>query len=96
MKEFISAHGWGVSLYAFLINLLAFILMGIDKDRAKRGAWRVPERVLFLAAVFGGSAGAVAGMRAFRHKTKRWYFRLGMPFILALQLFLTVCIAFFL
>lgn len=68
------------------VNLLAFVLMGVDKSKARRGAWRIPERVLFLAAIAGGSVGAIAGMFAFRHKTKHLRFMLGLPLILLLQL----------
>ena len=75
--------------YLAAINLAAFVLMWLDKRRARRkGARRVRERTLFLSALLGGSAGAIAGMRLFRHKTKHWYFVWGMPAILVLQLVL--------
>ena len=74
-------------LYALgVMNLLAFALMGIDKRRARKGRWRIPERTLFLAALLGGSVGAIAGMWTFHHKTKHWYFVYGMPLILFAQL----------
>ena len=68
-----------------LINAITFAVYGYDKFCAKRGAWRVPEKVLFLSALAGGSLGALAGMALFRHKTRHWSFRLGMPAILILQ-----------
>jgi len=69
--------------YLAAINLAAFFLMWLDKRRARRkGARRVRERTLFLSALLGGSVGAIAGMRLFRHKTKHWYFVVGMPLIL--------------
>ncbi len=68
-----------------LANAVGFLLMGIDKRRAMRGAWRIPERTLFLAAVLGGTPGVIAGMRAFRHKTRHWQFRYGLPVLLAVQ-----------
>lgn len=71
--------------YLILANLAAFILMGVDKSRARRHRWRIPERTLFFSAVLGGSVGAMAGMWFFRHKTRHWYFVVGMPAILALQ-----------
>lgn len=71
--------------YLILANLAALVLMGLDKSRARRHRWRIPERTLFLCALLGGSAGAIAGMWLFRHKTRHWYFVLGMPAILALQ-----------
>lgn len=67
------------------MNLLAFALMGVDKQRARRGAWRIPERTLFMAAALMGALGGTAGMFLFRHKTKHWYFRLGFPLLLAVQ-----------
>ena len=75
-----------LGLYLLVINLTAFVLMGADKRRARRGAWRISEKALFLPAVLGGALGGVLGMRAFRHKTKHWYFRLGFPLLLLLQL----------
>lgn len=78
---FLMAAFW---LAAF--NLAGFILMGVDKSRAKRDAWRIPEKTLFLTAILGGSVGAIAGMFFFHHKTKHWYFRFGLPAILVVQL----------
>ena len=75
-------------IYLVVVNLAAFLLYGSDKRRAKRRQWRVSERNLFLAAILGGSIGALAGMRAFRHKTRHWYFRFGIPLILVLQVLL--------
>ena len=72
--------------YLILANLAAFILMGVDKSKARRHLWRIPERTLFLSAALGGSLGAIAGMWFFRHKTKHWYFVVGMPAILAAQI----------
>ncbi len=77
-------------VYLALINITAFCLMGIDKRRARKHMWRIPEKTLFLAAILGGSAGAVAGMHIFRHKTKHWYFRYGLPAILMVQAGLAV------
>ena len=71
--------------YLIAVNVLAFALMGIDKAKARRGAWRIPEKALFLAAIIGGSVGALLGMYAFRHKTKHRSFVIGMPVILLLQ-----------
>ena len=71
--------------YLLFINLTAFALMGTDKRRARMHRWRIPEKTLFLAAFLGGSPGAIAGMYTFRHKTRHWYFVVGMPLILLLQ-----------
>lgn len=75
-------------LWILVWTILAFALMGVDKWKAKREAWRVPEKVLFLSALAGGSIGALAGMALFRHKTLHWSFRIGMPAILVLQVVL--------
>ena len=64
--------------YLLFINLFAFILMGLDKRKAKRG---IPERTLFLPVLLGGGAGGCLGMWTFHHKTKHWYFRFGFPLI---------------
>ena len=72
--------------YLLLINIAGFLVMWYDKSKAKQHAWRVPEKVLFLSAILGGSIGSILGMRVFRHKTKHWYFVWGMPVILVIQL----------
>ena len=74
---------WG---YLILVNLIAFALYGIDKRRAKQGAWRISEYTLLLVTLLGGSLGALLGMRYFRHKTRHRKFRYGVPLILLLQL----------
>ena len=73
-------------IYLVVVNVLAFALYGIDKYKAKAGAWRIPEKTLLGIAVLGGSVGAIAGMKTFHHKTKHWYFRYGLPALLAIQL----------
>ena len=75
-----------LALYLPAVNVTAFALMGIDKRRARRGAWRISEKMLFLSALLGGSLGGTLGMRVFHHKTKHWYFRFGFPLLLILQL----------
>ena len=77
-----------LAFYLAAVNLAGFFLMGIDKWKAKRNAWRISEKALFLPAVLGGAVGAIVGMRVFRHKTKHWYFRFGMPAILIFQILL--------
>lgn len=72
-------------IYLFMMNLTGYAVMGIDKKRAVRGAWRISEASLFLTALLGGSLGCILGMRRFRHKTKHWYFKYGMPLIFILQ-----------
>ena len=81
---------WLLAIYLVLMNVLAFALMGADKRRARRDAWRIKERTLFLSALLGGSLGAIFGMRVFHHKTKHWYFVWGMPLILFAQVLIAV------
>ncbi len=87
---------WQVLFYYLIaVNVLAFVLMGIDKRRAKKNAWRIPEKTLFLLSLLGGSAGALLGMRIFHHKTRKWYFRFGIPLLLILQGAALCCFAAF-
>ena len=89
---FASGGGTALLIYLALINLTTFIIYGADKHRARQGKWRVPEKTLFLLPLLGGSVGALLGMRVFHHKTKHWYFVIGMPLILAVQ----VCVGWYL
>ena len=77
-----------IIVYLLILNLIGFALMGVDKRKAIRHAYRIPEKTLFLAALLGGSIGSILGMQTFRHKTKHWYFVIGMPAILILQILL--------
>lgn len=77
-------------LWVVAANIVAFVLYGIDKRRAKRHAWRIPEAVLLGIAVVGGSIGAIAGMFLFRHKTKHPAFRIGLPAILIIQIIFVI------
>ena len=79
-------------LYLLLINAAAFILMLVDKRKAIKNRWRIPERTLILSALFGGSIGALLGMYTFRHKTKHLKFTLGIPAILIAQISLAIWI----
>lgn len=83
-----------LGIYLVAINLVGFASMGMDKRRAKRGKWRIPEARLFLYAILGGSVGSIAGMWTFHHKTKHWYFKYGMPLILILQAALAIWLIF--
>lgn len=77
-------------IYFGIMNLLGLIVMGVDKWKAKHNVWRIPEKTLFLVSILGGSVGIWAGMYLFRHKTKHWYFVVGMPLILAVQVVLAI------
>ena len=76
--------------YLILMNAAAFLLMLVDKQKAKKKKWRIPEATLMGVAALGGSVGALAGMYAFRHKTKHTKFTIGIPVILILQIALAV------
>ena len=75
-----------------VMNLLAFALMGIDKMKARRGSWRIPEKTLFLVTALFGGLGGTLGMKVFRHKTKHWYFKWGFPALLVVQIVLLAVI----
>lgn len=79
-------------IYLIVINLIAFLAMYIDKRKARYGKWRIPEQTLFILALIGGSIGAIAGMYAFRHKTKKLRFTVGFPVILVLQIILIILV----
>ena len=72
-------------LYLLLVNLCAFLIMGIDKRRAKKDRWRISEKTLFLPVILGGGLGGILGMRLFHHKTRHWYFRFGFPAIFLIE-----------
>ena len=75
-----------VIVYLVIVNLTALGMFAADKNKAQKNKWRIPEKALFLIAIIGGSIGAIGGMYIFRHKTKHWYFVIGMPLILILQI----------
>ncbi len=75
-----------IVLYLTIVNLAGFFIMGIDKLRARKRAFRIPESTLFVIALMGGSLGTTIGMHLFHHKTRHWYFLYGMPAILFLQI----------
>lgn len=79
--------------YLILMNLAGFAMMGIDKRKAVKKLWRIPEYTFFVVALIGGSIGTILGMRLFHHKTRHWYFVYGLPLILLLQIALIVFIA---
>lgn len=78
------------AIYLAVMNVLGVAVMWSDKRRARLHRWRIPEKVLFGVSLLGGSAGTWAGMYLFRHKTKHWYFVVGMPLILVCQAALTI------
>lgn len=77
-------------VYLLLMNVIGFGIMGVDKRRAVKRMWRIPERTLFLIALLGGSIGTNLGMQKFRHKTKHMSFVVGVPVILVVQLVVAI------
>lgn len=77
-------------IYLAVMNVIGVAVMWSDKRRARLHRWRIPEKVLFGVSLLGGSAGTWAGMYLFRHKTKHWYFVVGMPLILVCQAALAI------
>ena len=72
--------------YLVGINLFGFFIMWLDKYKAKKGSWRIPERTLFIVTALGGGIGTIAGMYIFRHKTQKLNFVIGFPFITLLEI----------
>jgi uncharacterized membrane protein YsdA (DUF1294 family) len=87
---------WLLYFYLFGINVFAIFLMYSDKRKAKKGYWRVPEQKLFIIALLFGSAGILAGMKLFRHKTRHFKFIYGIPLILIIQLYILYKFLFYL
>ena len=81
-----------IAVILVVMNLAAFALMGIDKVKAKAGAWRIPEKTLFLVTALFGGLGGTLGMTFFRHKTKHWYFKFGFLALLVIQVALLALI----
>ena len=85
MRIWLNEHIALVAAILCVTNGIAFVMMWVDKRRAQRHAWRIPERVLILSAIAGGSIGALLGMGCFHHKTRKPLFSVGIPVILCLQ-----------
>lgn len=73
--------------YVLIVNAAGFFLMGLDKWKARHKKWRIAEKTFFLLSIIGGSLGTWIGMYVFHHKTRHWYFVLGVPAILMMQIF---------
>lgn len=79
-----------IIIYFLIINLIGFIMMALDKYKAKKGYWRIPENTLFLVTILGGGIGTILGMYKFRHKTKKMKFVIGFPTILGIEIILII------
>lgn len=81
--------------YLICINIIGFLIMGIDKFKAQKGFWRTPEKTIFSVTILGGGIGTVIGMYLFRHKTKKMKFTIGLPTILISEIALVIYFLFF-
>ena len=79
-----------IIIYLIIINIIGFLAMGIDKIKAQKGSWRIPENTLFLFTILGGGIGTISGIYIFRHKTKKKKFTIGMPAILVLEILIII------
>ena len=82
--------GKDIIIYLLIINAVAFLAMGIDKYKAKKGHWRTKEKTLFMLVALGGGVGGILGMYTFRHKTKKPRFYIGFPMILITEIILAI------
>lgn len=92
LKEILTAQNFVI--YIVIINIIGFLAMYIDKQKAKRGSCRIPENTLFIITAIGGGIGTIAGMYLFRHKTKKWTFKIGLPVLLILDILIVLYFAF--
>ncbi len=93
MEEIFSTKN--IVLYFIIINIIGFLIMYIDKRRAKKGKWRIQERTLFIVTALGGGIGTIAGMYTFRHKTQKVAFVIGFPLITILEIITVIYLKFF-
>ena len=75
-----------IIIYLIIINIIGFFIMWLDKYKAKKGTWRIPEKTLYIITILGGGIGTISGMYAFRHKTKKKKFTIGLPFIVIAEI----------
>ena len=91
IKALLGLINWKyVLIYVLAINVIGFFAMGIDKLKAKKDWWRIPEGTLMMLCLLGGGIGTIAGMYTFRHKTKKLKFTVGMPTILIAEIALII------
>lgn len=95
MKDFLTNHLTAVIVYLAIVNLISFVAFGLDKRRAKKHRWRIPEITLIMFAAIGGSIGALIGMFFWHHKTKKIKFLFCVPALLVLWIAAAVCIFVF-
>lgn len=79
-----------IIIYFIVINIIGFAIMYIDKQKAKKGTWRIKEMTILIITILGGGIGTIAGMYTFRHKTKKLKFTIGLPTILIAEIVLII------
>ena len=84
-----------IIIYLIIINIIGFLVMYIDKQKAKKGKWRIPEKTIFIITVLGGGIGTISGLYAFRHKTQKLHFTIGLPTITILEIIGVIYFTFF-
>lgn len=84
-----------IIIYLIIINIIGFLVMYIDKQKAKKGKWRIPEKTIFIITVLGGGIGTISGMYTFRHKTQKLHFTIGLPTITILEIVGVIYFTFF-
>ena len=84
-----------IIIYLIIINIIGFSVMYIDKQKAKKGKWRIPEKTIFIITVLGGGIGTISGMYTFRHKTQKLHFTIGLPTITILEIIGVIYFTFF-
>ena len=84
-----------IIIYLIIINIIGFLVMYIDKQKAKKGKWRIPEKTIFIITVLGGGIGTISGMYTFRHKTQKLYFTIGLTNITILEIIGVIYFTFF-
>ena len=95
MEYILSLINWKyVLIYVLVINVIGFLAMGIDKLKAKKDWWRIPEGTLMMLCLLGGGIGTICGKYKFRHKTKKLKFTVGMPTILILEIAIVLYVVF--
>ena len=83
-----------IIIYIIAINLFTFFMMWLDKRKARKGKWRIPENTLLILVLLGGGIGGIAGMYTFHHKTQKMRFAIGFPVILICQILLLLLLIF--
>ena len=84
-----------IIIYLIIINIFGFLIMYIDKQKAKKGKWRIQEKTIFIITVLGGGIGTISGMYTFRHKTQKLHFTIGLPTITILEILAVIYLSFF-